>query len=369
MLERTVRVLVVDDNSLRRSVLSDVLAEIAQVEAVGTAGSGPIAVAKLESLKPDIITLDFEMPETDRLVLLNKLKETGSKTSVVMVSSLSREGAKVTMKALELGAFAFLTRPKLSDPREGKDSLLSQLKPIISAFIVSKLLAIRKEIAGQEISEPPTVAGTSVSHRQVSFPEANTPIPPAGDIQIVAIGISTGGPNALAQVIPLLPEHFRVPVVVVQHMPPEFTRVLAESLHSKSRLSVVEGADGMQLAPGTVFIAPGGKQMKIVRQGGIMRLRITDDPPENHCKPSADYLFRSIADLYGKKALGVIMTGMGSDGVAGLKMMKKMGACVLAQDETSCVVFGMPFEAMREGIVDVVCSLSGMAEEIVKRVN
>jgi two-component system chemotaxis response regulator CheB len=152
-------------------------------------------------------------------------------------------------------------------------------------------------------------------------------------------------------------------------MPSEFTRTLAASLDKKSRVAVVEGADNMVLGAGTVYVAPGGQQMKIVRQGQKLCLRITDDPPENHCKPSADYLFRSMAELYGKRALGVIMTGMGSDGVLGLKALKEKGACILAQDESSCVVFGMPLEALNAGLVDVVSPLSEMAGEIVKRVN
>ncbi len=214
------------------------------------------------------------------------------------------------------------------------------------------------------------VVDPAVCHRQERISGgAKIPAPIARFIQIVGIGISTGGPNALAQVIPLLPENFGVPVVVVQHMPPEFTKALAESLNNKSKVTVVEGADNMALAAGTVYIAPGGKQMKLVRRGHNVCLKITDAPPENHCKPSADYLFRSVAKFYGKKALGVIMTGMGSDGALGLQKMKEKGALILAQDEDTCVVFGMPLEALNAGVVDVVCPLAQIAEEIVKIVN
>jgi two-component system chemotaxis response regulator CheB len=185
---------------------------------------------------------------------------------------------------------------------------------------------------------------------------------------VVAIGISTGGPNALAQMVPSLPGDLRTPVLIVQHMPPVFTAALAESLSKKSRLSVVEGAEGMTVSPKTVYIAPGGKQMMIEKSGFEVVIRITDAPPENNCKPSADYLFRSVADVYGSAALGVIMTGMGSDGVKGLLVMKEKGARVIAQDEATCTVYGMPMEAAKAGVPDIVVPLEKIADEIVSSV-
>lgn len=193
-------------------------------------------------------------------------------------------------------------------------------------------------------------------------------MPEPGRIQIVAVGISTGGPKALAELIPCLPGELRVPVVIVQHMPSEFTAALAESLDQKSALTVVEAGNGMELRRGMVFIAPGGRQMKIVQDSGKYRLEINDDPPENHCQPSVDYLFRSVSRVYGKHALGVIMTGMGSDGVLGLRLMKRLGARVIAQDRKTCVVFGMPGEAIHAGVVDHIIPLNQIAAEIVRRV-
>ena len=183
---------------------------------------------------------------------------------------------------------------------------------------------------------------------------------------IVVIGVSTGGPQALAQVIPKLPADLSVPVVIVQHMPAAFTTALADSLHEKSALAVVEGQPQQRLEAGTVYITPGGKQMKLVRPSALYPacLCITDDPPENHCKPSADYLFRKVADLYGKRTIEVIMTGMGADGVSGLRLMKQAGATVIAQDQASCVVFGMPMEAMKAGVVDRVAPLEQLAAVI-----
>lgn len=189
-------------------------------------------------------------------------------------------------------------------------------------------------------------------------------------IEIVAIGVSTGGPQALTQVIPNLPADLGVPVVIVQHMPPTFTAALAASLNEKSAVTVVEGQTGQMLEAGMVYIAPGGKQTKIIRQSNqpAPSLLITDDPPENHCKPSVDYLFRSVAHLYASRALGVIMTGMGTDGVLGLRLMKQQGARTLAQDAGSCVVFGMPMAAIKAGVVDAVVPLGQLATAISQHV-
>jgi two-component system chemotaxis response regulator CheB len=186
-------------------------------------------------------------------------------------------------------------------------------------------------------------------------------------IEIVAIGVSTGGPQALTEVLPHLPADLGVPVVIVQHMPQTFTGALAASLNDKSAVTVVEGENGQMLEAGVVYIAPGGKQMKIVQQSPRQapNLLMTDDPPENYCKPSVDYLFRSVAHLYANRALGVIMTGMGSDGVLGLRLMKQQGAKILAQDAETCVVFGMPMEAIKAGVVDAVVPLGQLATAIV----
>jgi two-component system chemotaxis response regulator CheB len=366
-----VRVLVVDDTALYRKVLSDVLTEIDQVEVVGVAGNGKTALAKIERLKPDMVILDFEMPDMDGLATLQHLKKSGSDVAVVMVSSHTKEGAAVTVRALELGALTFVSKPKVTNPLSGREFLRDQLRPVVKGIIAGRTLVRSKIIpASSPIinkSVVPARKGSEIK-RHSSLPE-RVAVPPAGFVQIAVIGISTGGPNALAEVIPLLPANFRVPIVIVQHMPPVFTTALAESLDKKSANHVVEGQDGMILVAGNIYIAPGGYQMKVAPLGDSICLRMTDDPPENHCKPAADYLFRSIAKAYGKRALGVIMTGMGSDGTIGLKEMKTHGAQVVAQDEKSCIVFGMPLEAIKAGVVDVVVPLSEITSEIVKRVN
>jgi two-component system chemotaxis response regulator CheB len=344
MPKRLLRVLVVDDSVLYRKVLSDVLSNIPGVQVVGTATDGKVALAKIPQLKPDMLTLDFDMPELDGLEVLEHVRIDHPDLKVVMVSAHTKEGAAVTLKALELGALTFVTKPKIQNPLESKNVLLDQLVPVV------------KELMAQiQLSSQPCLASKdrTISHPAVSDAELKkiTPQIGIGRIQIVAIGISTGGPKALAELIPSLPEDLRVPVVIVQHMPSEYTTALAESLKR-----------------GIVFIAPGGKQMKVVHVSGKSMLEINDDPPENHCQPSVDYLFRSISKVYGKHALGIIMTGMGSDGVLGLRLMKRLGAQVIAQDKQSCVVFGMPGEAINAGVVDHVVPLNHIATEIIQRV-
>jgi len=336
-----------------------VLAEIPGVEIVGTATDGKVALSKIAQLKPDMLTLDFEMPEMDGLEVLERIGSDYPGLKVVMVSSHTREGASVTLKALALGALTFITKPDGDNPLDNKDILLAQLSPIIHE-IIGQILPNESDVQGA----PP---GPSLLSHDATLRKA-PPSPEPGPIQIVAIGISTGGPNALAELIPSLPDGLRVPVVIVQHMPSKFTAALADSLDQKSALKVVEATDMTELAPGTVYLAPGGKQMRVVHNAGKFLLEVNDDPPENHCQPSVDYLFRSVAKIYDNHALGVIMTGMGADGVLGLRLMKRKGAQVIAQDKQSCIVFGMPSEAINAGVVDIIIPLTKIASEIVKRV-
>jgi len=359
MPKRLLRVLVVDDSVLYRKVLSDVLSNIQGVEVVGTATDGKVALAKIPQLKPDMLTLDFDMPELDGLKVLEHVRIDHPDLKVVMVSAHTKEGAAITLKALELGALTFVTKPKTENPLESKNVLLDQLVPVVKEIMAQVQPSQQLVSKGRAISQP------AVSD---AAPGNLTSQAATGRIQIVAIGISTGGPKALAELIPCLPKDLRTPVVIVQHMPSEFTAALAESLDQKSVLNVIEAENSMELKRGTIFIAPGGKQMKVVLVSGKPMLEINDDPPENHCQPSVDYLFRSVSKVYGKHALGVIMTGMGSDGVLGLRLMKRLGAQVIAQDKQSCVVFGMPGEAINAGVVDDIVPLSRIAAEIVQRV-
>lgn len=356
-----IRVLVVDDSILYRKTLKDILGAVEGVEVIDTAVNGVDALEKIARLKPDLVTLDVEMPEMDGLEVLRRLKQQRSESAVIMCSSLTSAGAATTIEALNHGAFDFIAKPDGPDRIRNTEEIRLQLKTRLAYFVArQKLRAITGGAA-------PAPAAPVRAAQTLSVP-AVTAEPPrmVHKLEIVALGISTGGPSALTRIIPLLPGNLKVPVVVVIHMPPVFTATFAGSLGAKSRIRVLEAAEGQVIEPGAVYIAPGARQMKVVRHEltGRPVLRLTDDPPENFCKPSADYLFRSVADLYGGRALGVIMTGMGSDGVQGLKKMKQAGARVLAQDEKTCVVFGMPMEAIKAGVVDEVLPLEKIPERI-----
>lgn len=361
-LSPPLRVMVVDDTVVYRKIVSDVLADIPGVEVVGTAHNGKAALLKIRTLRPDLLTLDIEMPEMSGLELLERMQTEAPNVGAIMLSTLTQEGGAMTMRALELGAFDFIPKPQSGNMAGNKSAVMGALAPLLRAFRRSR------PTQGPSRSPKPTIP-PKISTRPPA-PAAGTHPPQKRSLpsSIIGIGISTGGPNALAQALPQLPADIGVPVVIVQHMPPMFTQSLAKSLDGKCALAVHEARNGEPLLANTVYIAPGGKQMKIVAgPGGLQRvIKITDDPPENSCKPSVDYLFRSIAEMYVGRATGVIMTGMGSDGTNGLMQMKQNGAFIIAQDEASCVVFGMPKEPIQRGIVDKVVPLHQISGEIVK---
>ncbi len=363
MAGKKLRVLVVDDTVLYRKALTDVLALIPNVEVVGSAGNGKIGLNKIEQLRPDLMTLDFEMPVMNGLQTLRELKKKNSDVAVIMVSAHTSAGAAVTMEALELGAYDFIAKPSGGSLEQNREALLKQLKPVIQSVTTRRILSrtLRKKPT-TPLPKKQSVAIPSPA------PSPAVPLKSAGRIDIVAVGISTGGPNALAVLIPLLPKNLRVPVVIVQHMPPVFTKAMADSLDKKSAVHVKEAEQDELIQAGRVYIAPGGRQMRLTRRAGGIAVELTDDPPENHCRPAADYLFRSVSKLYDNRAMGVIMTGMGSDGVLGLRLMKRRGARVIGQDKTTCVVYGMPMEAAKAGVIDLVLPLKRIAPEIIRMV-
>ena len=356
------KVLVVDDSILYRKMIQDVLEEFPGVEVVGTAQDGHIALIKARSLKPDVITLDIEMPEMDGLEVLEHLAVEQPETASVVCSIFTTEGARITLKALELGAFDFIPKPSAGTLEDNRTLFKSAITPMIDA------LTHLKSERSMVIASTPQVSKTK------------KPLPEflrfSGGIReksrAVTIGISTGGPVALAKVMPDIPADIGVPLFIVQHMPPMFTEALAAKLNAVSRIWVKEAADGEIVCPNTAYIAPGGKQMKVALSSGgnrSMVIRITDDAAENNCKPSADYLFRSVADCYGRHATGVIMTGMGYDGSEGLKLMKERGAFIIAQDESTSLIYGMPRKPVEMGIVDVIVPLEAIAGEISRTVS
>ncbi|VTR66165.1 Chemotaxis response regulator protein-glutamate methylesterase [Desulfosarcina cetonica] len=365
---KPLRVLVVDDTVLYRKIVSDVLATIPGVEVVGSAHNGKAAVNKLASLKPDLLTLDIEMPEMNGLEVLAHIQQQAPHVGAIMLSTLTQEGGAMTMKALELGAFDFIPKPQSGTMAENRKKVADTITPMIRAFQRSVRLTGRSKVMARPASKP----RAALSLRKASPATSRVPRTVIGKSrsEIIAIGISTGGPNALAKMLPMIPKDLGVPIVIVQHMPPMFTQSLANSLAGKCSIAVREAKQGEPLLPNTALIAPGGKQMKIVAgaDGKTRVIKITDDPPENSCRPSVDYLFRSVAHHYVGRATGVIMTGMGSDGTQGLKLMKQNGATIIAQDEATCVVFGMPKEAVETGLADAVRPLHQIADTIVKTV-
>lgn len=367
----TLRVLVVDDTIVYRKIVSDVLADIPGVEVVGTASNGKIALTKIKTLKPHLITLDIEMPEMNGLQVLEVFRQEKIDVETVMLSTLTVEGGEMTIRALELGAFDFIPKPQSGTMAENLASVKSLLLPIVSTLQKKRETQrrIRERIGRHDIaakSLPPTSpvkekpAITPVQSRVARIARSTS--------EIVAIGISTGGPNALAKMMPMLPANINVPILIVQHMPPLFTQSLANSLNAKCSIEVREAKHGDILAPNVALIAPGGKQMRIAAHadGKNRVVQITDDPPLNSCKPSADYLFLSVASHYVGRSTGVIMTGMGSDGSKGLKLMKENGAYIIAQNEETCTVFGMPKEPIESNTADSVAPLEQIAQEILK---
>lgn len=362
-MNKKIRVLVVDDTSLYRRIITEALNKFPELEIVGYAHNGKRALEMIDHLKPDMMTLDIEMPEMNGLEVMNELKRKKLDVGVIVVSSFTKEGSALTIKALEMGAFDFITKPTGKGVQESLNHLIETLKPIISSY--KRKWEIKKILKkGPFLSSP-----SSTCSKNIPSTETFERIKAVSRNPLVAIGISTGGPNALSQVIPALPKDLPSPVLIVQHMPPIFTQSLANSLNEKSALRVKEAEHQEEIQSGVVYIAPGGKQMKIAqKEDNKYMIVITDDPPENNCKPSVDYLFRSIANYYSGRIIAVIMTGMGSDGVLGLKLLKRKGARVIAQDEATSVVFGMPGEAIKAGVVDVVAPLDNIPLEIIRAV-
>lgn len=362
---KKLRVLVVDDTAVYRKVVTEVLSDIPDIEVIGAANNGKIAMSKIASLRPDILTLDIEMPEMNGLDVLSAIRSDGYDVGAIVLSTLTHKGGELTMQALELGAFDFITKPESNSIEESKKQIKNALTSMLKAYsrrqeiknILGGKLSFISSIKQSKTKESPQ----GVVRRMNSI--ANSKKKTA---EIVGIGVSTGGPKALSQMMPQLPADINVPILIVQHMPPIFTQSLAKSLNAKCLIEVKEAIDGETIRPNVAFIAPGGKQMKIVAgmDGKDRIIRITDDPPENSCKPSVDYLFRSIAQHYVGRSAGVIMTGMGSDGNIGLELMKRNGATIIAQDESTCIVYGMPKKAVESGIADIVAPLDQIAPEI-----
>lgn len=366
---KNLRVLVVDDSMVYRMMISDVLSQLHGVEVVGTAHHGRAALAKMAALKPDLLTLDIEMPRMDGLEMLTEMAQRFPRVGIIMVTASTGEGGEKTIQALERGAFDFVLKPGEGTHEENREKLRQGLLPIVRTC--ARMREIRSILGRSPLNRmdiPPSSVMKSEEKAFVST--AAVARRTRKKSRVVAIGVSTGGPKALQIVLTAIPPDIGVPILIVQHMPPLFTHALAESLNNQSAIHVKEAREGDVIVPGTAYIAPGGRHMKVVARGSEKQLviHITDDPPENGCRPSADYLFRSVAEHFGAVATGVIMTGMGHDGAEGLKIMNKKGASIIAQDEKTSTVFGMARNPIAWKIVDVVAPLGRLSFEIIKTV-
>lgn len=352
-----IRVLVVDDSVVIRRMVSDVLAGEPDIEVAGAAADGRIALQKIEQVNPDILTLDVEMPVMDGLETLRQLRKTHRRLPVIMFSTLTERGASATMDALALGASDYVTKPA------NVGSAAAALEKI-RAELIPKIRAHGPQPANSA-ARPFTLTPEQMA--QLPF-SVSAPRPATSRVEVVAIGTSTGGPNALGDLVPLLPPNFPVPVVIVQHMPPIFTKFLADRLSSKSQITVVEASNHEELLPGNAYIAPGDFHMMVERSKDGVRIRTQQEQPENSCRPAVDVLFRSVAEVYRGDALAVIMTGMGQDGLRGCGRIREAGGQILAQDEATSVVWGMPGYVANAGLADGVLPLGLIAGEIVRRV-
>jgi two-component system, chemotaxis family, protein-glutamate methylesterase/glutaminase len=341
---KPLRILIVDDSAVARRSLSDFLASDPEIVVAGTAGNGIHALARIAEVKPDLVTLDIEMPKMGALEILVEIRKRYTKLPVIIFCSLAKGGAAAILDALARGASDYVTKPSNGG---------------IELFAVrEELLRKIKSLCAARVPQPwraPTTAPV-YGHSQ-------------SRIDVLAIGTSAGGPNALTALIPELPADFPVPIVIVQHMPPLFTRLLADRLNALSRLQVREGEDGQKLRRGQVWIAPGDHHMTVAREGAEFVLGINHDAQENSCRPAVDVLFRSVAQSYGARALAVVLTGMGTDGTRGSVAIREAGGEVIVQDEGSSVVWGMPGSVVAANLADRTYPLDEMARKVVRRVS
>lgn len=352
-----IRILIVDDSVVIRRMLTDALSADPMLEIAGVAANGRIALSKIPQVNPDLVTLDIEMPEMNGLEALAELRKSYPRLPVIMFSTVTERGAAATLDALALGANDYVTKPANvggldTALKRVREDLIPKIKTLCAPAAALSLLP-RPRLS---FATPPNVAKPPENGR-------------AARLDVLAIGVSTGGPNALSELLPQLPPDFPAPIVIVQHMPPIFTRLLADRLAARCRIGVAEASTGMELRPGQAVVAPGDFHMIVEKHVRGARIRTHQGSPENSCRPAVDVLFRSVADVFGSHSLAVIMTGMGQDGLRGCERIHEAGGQILAQDEATSVVWGMPGFVANAGLADKVLPLGELAPEIVHRAN
>jgi two-component system chemotaxis response regulator CheB len=347
---RRIRVLIVDDSAVIRRLVAQALESDPSIEIVGTAQNGVVALQRIAQASPDILTLDVEMPEMDGLETLRRVRASYPNIRVIMFSTLTERGAATSIEALSLGASDYVTKISHGLSLEKSiDALRGQLIPKIKQFF-------------HTIHTKPGVKEAVSSILPTSAPRSRRVAPEA-----VVIGVSTGGPTALHEIIPQVPANFPLPILIVQHMPPLFTKLLAERLGSRARIPIVEAVNGQPVEAGKVYIAPGDFHMRAFGQPGRVKIVLDQAPQENSCRPSADVLFRSAAEVWGASVIGIVLTGMGQDGLAGCENLRAKGAYLIAQDEASSVVWGMPGFVARAGLADRILPLQAVIPDVLER--
>ena len=349
---KSIRLLLVDDSAAIRGILSKTLREIPGIKVTGTAADGEKALNFLEKEQVDIVLLDIEMPVMDGIETLRHIRKKYPRLPVVMFSSLTERGAKATLEALVAGANDYVPKPTATD----NDSIVAR----IESELVPKLKAVYRP------SDKSKDWGNETASTKLTTPAPRKKN--LQDVSVLVIGVSTGGPGALAEILPHLTVANAPPIVVVQHMPVEFTRLLAERLSKMCKHRVSEAQHGQALQQEHIYLAPGGSHLEIQKHGKEAKFVLHDGPPENSCRPSADVLFRSAAKVFHSNTLALILTGMGNDGLQGCKMIASEGGVVIAQDEPSSVVWGMPGHVVRAGIADTVLSLDRIGPDIAMRI-
>jgi two-component system chemotaxis response regulator CheB len=370
-LDSKIRVLVVDDSAVMRKIIISALEKESSIKVIGFAANGLQAIDSVRNLKPDILTLDIEMPVMDGLTALKEIRKENRSLPIIMFSTLTHKGAQAAVMALTAGASDYVGKPTTSAGSiDGAFKVLeNELIPKIVGL--ARRAKLRKTAPPRQVEPPlrPSSLGTvkdQVTSSPVAKPEirSSLPVRPAS---AVCIGVSTGGPMALMQVFGQFSAPLSVPVFIVQHMPPTFTALLAARLSSTGLMTVKEGEDGEIVVPGMAYIAPGGFHMILSQSGANTVIRLNTDAPENSCRPAVDPLFRSAAEIYGSNLLGVVLTGMGYDGLKGAQVIKSKFGQVIAQDEETSVIWGMPGAIVQAGIADTVLPIEKMADEITYR--
>ena len=376
-----IRVMICDDSAVMRRLIATVLKTDPEIKVVAEAKHGQDALDRLYDVRPDVLVMDVEMPVMDGIDTVREIRRRTAKLPIIMFSSLTSRGAEATLDAINAGANDFATKPAGAGH-------INQAMAHVKADLLPKIRQWAGRAVYPQASPMSGRSGQQTGRKLPNVPPPSTPTPapsaarrpllaetaitsaassqPSGPVSVIAIGVSTGGPEALSTIVNDLPKDLPVPILIAQHMPPVFTGLLADRLAAQNGHRVREATDGESVTAGDILVAPGDYHMTVVRDKLTVRVKLNQDPPENSCRPAVDPLFRSVAACYGARALGVVLTGMGKDGEQGAVALRQMGGRVVAQDEATSVVWGMPGAIARSGLADRILPLQSIANEMMR---